>query len=307
MSFSKRDFVKGSIGLICAGAFPAGAQTPSPSATRLVTRVQQIPKLFCVAYITPDAKNQQGQEAAVAKYPLAIVAQDTRRAFVEWRQTVKALNPSIVMLGYQVVIEETLDPGPGHDHLRLVKNAWATYPGGYLPTVNNGPGTPQRRIFDPRSAEWRKRFLDACSATMASYPYDGLFLDQCSVFPKAHPFPWIRAEMEVALQDTLLELRKRFPTALLVGNTAKSWRGLNGEMNENRLPEAPPELLPFSGHVEPRLEMVLDSLKTPNDIANVRRNMEMAHRAGAFYGASVDFQHVLWLRAFDRVIAGLEY
>ena len=92
-----------------------------PASTR-----RPVAPLYCIAYITPDAPGQGGQEAAVARYPLAIVPQEDRSAFRRWRDAVRTLNPNIVLLGYQMVHEEPLTPGPGHDELRKASHSWCS-------------------------------------------------------------------------------------------------------------------------------------------------------------------------------------
>jgi hypothetical protein len=153
-----------------------------------------IPPLFCAAYITPDAPGQKNQERAVARYPLTLVPQDTRLPFKQWRDRVKSINPRIVMLGYLNVITECRVPGPGHDILRNVKRSFCIYPDGKVPTAFES-----RRIFDPRTQEWKDRFIEACSATLRSYPYEGLFLDNCTIFGIASPINPVIEEMKVAL------------------------------------------------------------------------------------------------------------
>jgi hypothetical protein len=259
-----------------------------------------IPRLFCTAYIDPTISTQAGQEAIVARYPLALVPQDIRTSFIRWRDRVKELNPKIVMLGYQMVIEETTVPGPGHDKQRQLSNAWCVYPGGTVPTV--GPISKSRRIFDPRKKEWQENFVEACRATLTSYPYDGLYLDQCTVFGRAHPFPDVRAEMRQALQDGIIRVRNEFSATILVGNSSFHWRGLNGELNEGR-PGNMDELDPFDGHVGPRIQLYQSLLRHSFDVGVMKKEMAKAHARGAFYGAAVDYQHALWFDEFDEVIA----
>lgn len=258
--------------------------------------------LFCTAYITPDAPGQGGQEAVVARYPMALVPQDNSPVYRKWRDKIKTINPKIVLLGYQMVIQETRVPGPGHDKLRNARNAWSVYPGGVAPRIFDGSMREGSRIYDPRNASWRTAFLEACRATLASYPYDGLFLDMCDVVVKAHPFPWVRTEMRAALQETLRSLRNEFPSAILVGNSSQSYAGLNGEMDERRPSDMAAEFAPFAGHASPRVELYQSRLRRADDFETVAREMAMAHSYGAFYGAAVDYQHVLWFDAFDRVL-----
>jgi hypothetical protein len=259
-----------------------------------------IAPLFCLAYITPDAPGQDGQEPVVARYPVAVVPQDERNTFREWRDKVRIINPDIVFLAYQMVHEETSNPGPGHDELRKATNSWCSYPNGFQPFT--AWGNQRHRLYDPRTAEFAECFLRACRAVLRSYPYDGLFLDNCTIFPIAHPMPSIRAEMREALQAVLLKLRRQFPEALIVGNSSYKWKGLNGEMNENRPADLQTELQHFDGHASPSMDMYQTVLSSAGDVETVRRDMSKILKLGAFYGASVDYEHVLWFDDFDKVI-----
>jgi hypothetical protein len=262
-----------------------------------------IPPLFCIAYIDPGIPSQANQESIIARYPLAIVPQDMRANRVQWKDRIKHLNPNILMLGYQMVIEETTVPGPGHDVMRLVQNSWCMYPGGFYPTVQVEPGPRNFRIYDPRQLEWQESFLAACRAMLESYPYNGIFLDQCTVYEKAALLPAVKAEMRQALQVTLLRLRREFPSLFLIGNSSYNWQGLNGELNEGRSEKMGVELAPFVGHALPTMDLYQSLLTNPNDIETVKREMALAHSKGAFYSAAVDYQHVLWFDAFDEIMA----
>lgn len=300
---SRRSFVVYSIGslagLACSPILAPGSGLSSLAAAQSVL-LPTIAPLFCTAYIDPTIPAQAGQEAIVARYPLILVPQDMRTSHVRWRDQIKELNPSIVMLGYQMVIEETTVPGPGHAKQRELSNAWCVSPDGSIPTV--GPQSKLRRIFDPRKKEWQNNFLEACRATINSYLYDGLYLDNCTVFSIAHPVEEVRAEMRQAVQDTIAMVRKEFPAHILVGNSSYHWNGLNGELNEGR-PNAMQELDPFAGHVAPRLQMYQSLLRHSYDIGVMKKEMAIAHTKGALYGAAVNYQHALWFDEFDEVIA----
>ncbi|HTI47821.1 MAG TPA: hypothetical protein VMB76_14790 [Casimicrobiaceae bacterium] len=259
-----------------------------------------VPRLFCTAYVTPGVADQSGQEAVVARYPLALVPQDDRAQFVGWRDRIRHLNPSIVMLGYQQVIEETTVPGPGHDELRKADDAWVQYPGGVTARVPSNAGRALR-IYDPRSRQWQSRFLAACRATLESYSFDGLFLDQCTVFRRAYLSEESGAEMREALQETLLRLRAEHPHAVLVGNSSHHWAGLNGELNEGRPNDLQSACAPYPGHARPELTLYQSLVPDPGAVALVEREMAAAHRCGAFYGVARDYQHVLWYDMFDHV------
>lgn len=262
-------------------------------------RLSKAPKLFCTAYITPDAPGQGGQEALVAKYPLALVPQDTRFAFVKWRNRVRALNPNIVLLGYLVVIEETTVPGPGHELMFKLNEGHCKYPGGFVPTVENPSSGQKFRIFDPRNREWQRQFLEACRVTLSSYPYDGLYLDQCTVYERAHPFPNVRREMRDALQSTLAQVRAQHPEALLIGNSSFNWADLNGELVENRPGDIATQLIPFPGHANPQISLV-QSLMGEMDPERIRPLMQLAHARGAYFGVAKDYQHIVWPSVFDE-------
>lgn len=307
-NFERRKFVvesaKGLAGLAISSFTGLGAILPNASLAQssVVNNLScvPVPPLFCVAYITPNAPGQEGQEAMVARYPLAIVPQDNRSIFINWRNNIKSINPSILFVGYQMTIEETTVPGPGHDRLRMITNSWCKYPDGTIPTV--GPSTKKRRIYDPRTEEWQKGFIESCGIVLEAYPYSGLFLDQCSVFSIAHPDASVRQEMMIALQKTLLALRNKFPGSIIIGNSRYNWDGLNGEMNEDLSESMSKELVKHPGHASPNIDMHITLLKDENDIETAKRNMNIAHSYGAFYGAAVNYQRVLWFDFFDEVI-----
>lgn len=261
-----------------------------------------IPPIYCLAYNNPASPGQYGQDRIVARYPLGIFSQDNDVNFRRWRDSIRGLNPDIIMLGYQDVIQEPEIPGPGHDLLRTVHD-FCIYPNGYVPTVPGPYPGARNRIYDPGSPRWQDAFIAACKATLKSYPYDGLFLDQCTVFQVSHPIQEIRKEMLDALQATLLRLRSEMPDIYIIGNSSDKFAGLNGEMNEGRLPDLKAESVTFPGHKRPEMNMYLSLLTTPDDTETVRREMALAHSYGTYYGACVTGSKPLWFNAFDEVIA----
>jgi hypothetical protein len=197
--------------------------------------------------------------------------------------------------------ETTTVPGPGHDELRKATHSWVRRADGVEPFTFWG--NKRHRLYDPRTPEFEDCFLRACRAVLRSYDYDGLFLDNCTIFAIADPDETVRSEMRQALQATLLKLRLEFPDALIVGNSSYKWSGLNGEMNEARPRQLQSELKPFSGHTSPPMDMYLTYLTRADDTETVRREMNETLKLGAFYGANVDSQHVLWFGDFDEVIS----
>lgn len=257
--------------------------------------------IYAVAYIDPGLKSQQGQEATVARYPIALVPQDDRPHFRRWRDDVRRLNPRIILLAYQMTMEETTVPGPGHDRLRLARDSWCTWPGGA--PVWGGKPEKRRRLYDPRKAEWKERFLEACAVTLRSYPYDGLFLDQCGVFFLHSLPPHVRRQMRKHLGETLMELRRRQPGAVLIGNSSYDWEGLNGEMSEADESRFDNEFRSFAGHAQPQIDLGLVLLdETTGNDDYVRRRLISTCRHGALFSAAASYQHVPWFRVYDEVL-----
>lgn len=263
---------------------------------------RRIPPLYAVAFIDPGIEAQQGQEATVAKYPLALVPQDMRTLHVAWRDRIRALNPNIVLCAYQISVEGTTVPGPGHDELRKIKeiSSFIRNLDGSFRTINSRG----LRLYDPRAREWRERFLDACSITLASYPYQGLFLDQYSVFAAHGVVPWEREEIKEALRATARELRKRHPDALLIANSAFDWPDLNGEMNENKKHNLTRELRSNSIHSKPELNLGLvlleDDTREPPEL---RRMLGDICGHGALFSAAKVYQRVPWFPLYDEILA----
>lgn len=264
--------------------------------------------LFCVAYIDPGIDSQKGQEAEVAKYPIALVPQDNRLRFRRWRDRVRRLNPDIKLLAYQMVIEETGVPGPGHDVMRALKNSWVRYKGGIVPTVTfrTNVSNKRKRIFDPRHEPWQQALVQACQITLLSDDYDGLFLDQCTVYDKAALDPRVKREMLAALGTTLDTLRNSLPNTLIIGNSHYSWPALNGEMNENRPKQAAKEFLIDERRRLPRVELFHKYYRNGDAVGELERYFKIALENKAFFGCALNAQTTRWLPMFDRVLANYE-
>lgn len=306
----RREFVK-NLSIASAGlmlpALNACAQSQNKvwSFGKQLSWTNGVPPLFCLAYIDPGIKVQQGQEQQVAKYPIALVPQDSRRHHKAWRDRIKNINPDIKMLAYQMVIEETTVPGPGHDVLRSLKDSWVKYPGGFKPTVTYKTAVNQRQfsIYDPRIAEWQEGFIKACDAVFSDYPYDGLFLDQCTIYGKAAINPMTRKDMFDALQEVILILREKYPHKIIVGNSRYSWQGLNGEMNESRPKDIVKESQPFTGHVTPRYELFHHYMKDHSQVDTAKAMMRLAIENNMYFGAGINAQTVRWYDFMDEVLA----
>lgn len=260
-----------------------------------------IPPLFCTAYIDPTIAAQAGQERAVARYPRAIVSQGGDPASRVWRRRVRELNPSIQLFAYQVVIEETTVPGPGHAHMRRVQQSWVTYPGGYVPTVEVLAGH-RFRVFDPRSAEWQQSFVEACEILMESDQYDGLYLDQCTVYGLAAPLPGVRDEMLEALASTLNQLRRRMPSVTIVGNSSYDFSALNGELNENRPADLRDEAQ-VRDHASPEVNLFQFLTDGSIDSPQAKSMAHLALENRCMFGIANNYQKVGWPSFFDEIVA----
>lgn len=309
---TRRNFLKKSIAVASSLGWAGGVNSLSfvdstelDNNNKTINWSQGIKPLFCTAYIDPGIDVQKNQEKCVAKYPIALVPQDNRKHFVRWRDKVRGINPNIKLMGYQMVIEETAVPGPGHDILRTIDNSWVKYPGGYTlkVTYKTAPEKNKyKRVFDPRQPEWQRGFIESCEATLNSYPFDGLFLDQCTIYIKAAINPITRSEMHEALNETLHELRRRVGDKILLGNSRYNWEALNGEMNESRPAELVNETRLTEKHYQPRLELFHYYMKNFNEPEKVRAMFQLALNNKVFFGTSINAQTVRWHELFDELL-----
>ena len=303
MAISRREFIENSLKLAAASTI-SGPSFADPIESLLPAAwSNDIPPLFCTAYIDPTLAPQMGQEEIVAKYPLALVPQNSGLAFRRWRDKIRQLNPSIKLLAYQMVIEETTVPGPGHDIVRKINNnnVWATYPGGIISTVTWDQ--KPHRVYDPRSTIWQDAFLDACATTYHNYPYDGLLLDNCTVYTMAALLPSIRSEMLAALSEVLVQLRKRLPQAIIIGNSSTRFPALNGSMNENRPKDLTAEATVTIQHppIFNLSQLITDSRNPDNSL--VKSSLEIALSNQFFFGvAAPNYQTAFWSPLFDQVV-----
>ncbi len=164
--------------------------------------------------------------ANLATYPLLILPQANDAATIAWRNSIKAINPGILMLGYQMVASDAHTvPGPGN---AIMPNyGYCRDASGAVILVNNVA------LHDYRHSYWRSAFLRACQTVMGSYPWDGLFLDNCAVWSNMSTDPGVLSVMQSSLQQALADLRTLFPQSLLTGNSAQHFGSLNGELHEN--------------------------------------------------------------------------
>lgn len=103
--------------------------------------------------------------------------------------------------------------------------------------------------------------------------------------------------------EALKEVRRRHPTAILIGNSAYDWQGLNGEMIEHNERDFAKEFQPFNGHKKPDINRGLIKLtqETKNDDC-VRRKLTDTGRLREFFAAAVSYQYVPWFPIYEEVL-----
>lgn len=270
----------------------------------------RVNRTVAVAYLIPDSHGQQLE--ALAKFGMIVVPQQTTMGRGSaWKDAIRAVNPDAIILGYQMIAEETnaADRGPGDIVMAALSGG---SPDAYM---RNGPegndtGTITVNIsnglnlFDYRKRVYTDGILSALDAVMASYPYDGFFLDNCNVFVNHHPQASVRAACMDALKVITSKIRARFPDKVLIGNGPRKFPGLNGEMNENRPADYRSELSAYAGHSLPETPVAVQQLATPDDAgfrASYNRGKDI--HPNTFWGSYVTPQSVAWFQTHDIIVA----
>ena len=259
-------------------------------------------RLFTVCFGT---QHTPAEAAIAAQYDLLIVNQNTSTVSKAWYDSIKAINPNIKLLAYLIVNHEPgTAPGAGNDILRDANRWNAVQQEPWLMTADGNivaiqlDGWKSRRLYDYRKAIWKDSFKLACDAVLAAYPFDGLFLDNCTA-------SWVKYEPNIpalttALQSSLLDIRRAYPSKWLIGNGVENWMGLNGEMNEGRLNDVG-ELAPVNGQVVPNLNCYL-FITTPT---TTDLELQTAYNAiapyGAWYGVQRNDNVLYWPTLFDTI------
>jgi len=302
----RRTFLKGAGAAMIGGLSHSGLSNAEINKPK-ITWSNGMKPLYCLAYIDPLNKSHKGQERLIAKYPMAVIPQDARSRYSFFRKRLRILNPQQKVIAYQMTLDENGLRGPGHEFLRKVKNSWLTLPGGIVPTIDIPSGKVlKRRIYDPRDSEFRQHFVEACQLLINQYEYDGIFLDNCTIYGRFSSIPYLGESLKQGLQQLILDVRKALPNAILVGNTRYDWNGLNGEMNEGRPHELPKETTFFSGHAKPSFDMYHYYMKNNNDLITAEQNFRLALENQCFFGTGINAQTIKWYPFFDRILSEYE-
>ena len=284
-------------------------------------RLAGLPRIFTVdqvqvtQYLAGD-----GQEAAIARFPL-VIAQQTYREDNPTRahlDAIRAYNPGIVLLAYQIPFEDVLplNTGPGFDamrHLRCIESAYMHDARGNRLLVTEVSGTSG--MFDPRSPDVRAALRAAVASVLEAYPHDGIFFDDYGVknamlldtagqqFTGAPGQVWSESDYAAKLEamTTLTEeLRRAWPGAVFIANSANLFPAFNGELVEGsgQYYRASVQAAELPGRAQPFLPLFQDTPVTGPDDPLIAVRLPEVQARGGWYGASVGNARILWPGAF---------
>ena len=261
-------------------------------------------KLFTTCY---TIQKTPAEAQIAAKYDLLIVNQDDGTSHKAWLDSVKAINPAVKMLAYQMVAQEPgIAPGAGNRILPDINRFAAYSQDPWLITASGDiaaiqiDGWKNRRMYDYRKLVWQDLFKQACQAVLASYQFDGLFLDNCvSNWAKQAP---ANPALHDALKNVLLDLRRLYPDKWMIGNGSENWMGLNGEMSEGRIGQLS-ELTPSAGQVVPNLNCYLMPTTTATTDAEIQAAYNQVKPYGAWFGCHRADGVLYWPSIFDTLEA----
>ena len=260
-------------------------------------------KFFATCY---GAQYTPEEAGIAAKYDVIAVNQSTNAGAKAWFDSVRALNPSIKILAYLIVSQEPGSaPGVGNTILMDVNRWTAAQQDPWLVSPSLDIAAIQldtwknRRLFDYRKAVWQTAFKDACRAILAAYAFDGLFFDNCTAAWAKH-VSYGGAALTTSLQNVLLDVRREFPSKILIGNSVENWMGLNGEMNEGRLADLA-ELSPYTGQVVPNANVYYMGLQPTTTDAQIQDVFLQVKSYGAMFGAYRWDGMLHWPSIFDTL------
>ena len=121
-----------------------------------------------------------GSVENAAGYDALVVSQEITPSYIDFRDRVKTLNPDIKIIGYHMVAFKHPANTPSD---KVMFDAGAAYlMDGADPVTLAFNASHDVTMFDYRNAKWQTAFVHACEVLMATYPYDGIMLDNCSVW-----------------------------------------------------------------------------------------------------------------------------
>ncbi len=239
-------------------------------------------KAFCLAY--GNGTSPAADAATAAQFPLIITAQSAGQEYMAWRDQVKAISPTALILAYHQTAFQQAGDGPGYVTM-AVQAAAAQLAQTMVP-----PDTGH--MYNYLDASYKAAYLEAIAAVMASWPYDGVFLDNFTVWLGStvgqigtHTCdPVIRSQMFTALQDIILTLRRWYPNKIIITNNAGArYFGSNGGMTENDVTRMA-ELAPFNGQAYPNMNLFYLNPVPNDDMPAISIVAAQALSFGAYFG-----------------------
>lgn len=254
------------------------------------------PRVFAFMYAATV-----GSEKAIARFPLVVLSQTTHSTFSSAsKDLIRSYNPGIILLGYQVLSEEVdrATPGPGEAIMWALRTA---NPDLYMRDSVTGDDTGtitlngSAKLYDYRKPQWQNGIIAALDAMLVDYPYDGFFLDNCTVFNAHNPTPSVRAATLTALRVFIRDVvRPRYPNLIIIGNSGDSpFEGLNGELNEDRPTDYAAELPSSSNHTLPEIKLA-HRLTSSNSTFATAAASASSYGTHVFVGAGPDYNAPYW-------------
>lgn len=184
---------------------------------------------FCVAYIDPRTQDPQVEQ--VAQYDHAIIRSDYGQEFDDWIAAIRALNPSIKLYGYTVLVHESFAKSEFAEHVRLVRPSRPDYPWimdseGRLPTYNGA------RLVEYFSQKAVNAFIEGALKVSRDPRFDGIFIDNCQVWGSQGYNADERIQASIVVQKIINEIKHREPQKSIVDNSRFQWAGSDAHMVE---------------------------------------------------------------------------
>jgi hypothetical protein len=286
-----------------------------------------IPPLIAVCYVDPyvAAQNWQAQVPSIAKYPVIIIGSRNLTNDIIFKNTIKAANPRIKMLGYILANERTNQNNPAKSIFAAVPTG-SPYECNYIDPNTGLTVFPQLglfRLFDWRWTGFPQVLSNGVDAVLNTYPYDGIFFDNSGVFNIAQPDTVngttvalvngqtpadIRADMQAGYQVAMSLIRSKHPGILMITNGTPNYVDTNGGMVEGHPERQAVELPPFAGQASPGMDvaLTLDTGVTPmtDSAITTAFNTARAYGNNVFYAYTrTNYQLVTWPTAFDAIAA----
>lgn len=257
-----------------------------------------------VAYVDNKLPVQQGQGPDIAKFKRSIIGQRDVTEDRALRNEIMTINPAHEMLSYIECTQRNPTSGtgpgggPGYDVLRggalgdtvaiaARANETCVKVNGTLLLANG-----QYR-YDWRLPLTRELFVQAVLAIYATFPYKGIIVDNGAGFNDAYPDPLVLADMLAGRQQGYYDLAAAAPDKMILVNAQGQFRGVNGEMVENRLTNWNAELTQHVSQKQPRFDIGVWTTPTtvPTD-AQIQSQMDIAFAKGAWFYWCQNYQHV---------------